>query len=58
MTARVIRAAATAAGVAAILAYAVADALSAIDRALSTYGVETPTYIPDWVDDGTARWDR
>ncbi len=25
-----------------------------IDRALSSYGVEIPDHLPDWVDDGTA----
>lgn len=42
---------AAAAGVAAILAYTVADAFAAMDRALSSYAVEVPPVIPEWVQE-------
>lgn len=52
MTARLIAAAATAAGVAAILTCAIADAFAAMDRALSSYTVETPDTVPaDWAEE-------
>ena len=47
MTARILAAVALTAGVAAILARAVADALADIDAALQAYAVELPDYVPE-----------
>jgi hypothetical protein len=55
VTARAIQALAYTASVAAFLCRAVAAGFEASDRALSTYEVECPDFVPDWCDDGSAQ---
>lgn len=49
--ARVISRLADAAGIVALFAYVVADALAQIDRTLSSFEVETPDEVPLWMDE-------
>ena len=47
----VITTVAAVAGLAALLTRAVAEGLAQIERALNVYTVETPSVIPDWLNE-------
>ena len=51
LTRDVVAVVALAASLAALLARAIAGALESIDRELSTYRVETPSVIPEWLQE-------